>query len=73
LSWGAVSGATTYEVQIATNAAFTTGFRNVTGLTATSYNVTPALTAATRYYWRVRAVNGGGASAWSSAIFFNTP
>lgn len=54
LSWGSVSGATTYEVQMSTNA--TTGFTTArTDLTGTLCNITE-LKKATGYYFRVRAV-----------------
>lgn len=54
LSWGSVTGATTYEVQTSTNA--TTGFTTArTDLTGTLCNITE-LKKATGYYFRVRAV-----------------
>ena len=60
LNWSAAADATTYTVQRATNAGFTTGLTSVaTGVTGTSYAVT-GLTANTTYYFRVNAVNAAG-------------
>lgn len=54
LNWSSVTGATTYEVQVSTNA--TSGFTNArTDLTGTLCDVKD-LTKATGYYFRVRAV-----------------
>ena len=62
LTWTPVTGATSYTVQRATNAAFTTGVANATGtFTGASLAVT-GLTGNTTYYFRVTAVNAGGPS-----------
>ncbi|MDD5675261.1 MAG: hypothetical protein PHC61_13915, partial [Chitinivibrionales bacterium] len=71
LAWNASSGATTYGLQVATDAGFTGLVVNQSGLTVLSYNVT-GLTNSTTYYWRVNATNGGGTSAWSSVWSFTT-
>jgi len=70
LTWNAITGATSYIVQRATNAAFTTNLTTNT-ITTNSYNVT-GLTATTKYYWRVKAKNGCGESVNSSAFNFTT-
>jgi fibronectin type 3 domain-containing protein len=63
LTWTPVTGATSYTVQRATNAAFTTGVATAAGtFTGASLAVT-GLTANTTYYFRVTAVNAGGSSA----------
>ena len=62
-----------YQVQLASNAGFTTTIvdSNVMELTNTSYSL-PALSAGATYYWRVRAVNQNGeASSWSEVRTFN--
>ncbi|MEM1214694.1 MAG: cadherin-like domain-containing protein, partial [Bacteroidota bacterium] len=72
LTWsGDASGATTYEVQIATNSNFTSLVE--TGTTnSTAFQPTFAGDALTTYYWRVRASNSCGTSAFSSAWSFTT-
>jgi hypothetical protein len=72
LDWSDVTGAT-YDVQVATDTAFTNVVASSTGLTASTWTVSPALNATTTYYWRVRSSNScGGSSAWSSASAFTT-
>lgn len=67
----AVVGATGYDFQVATDANFTNVVRSTTQAGVT-YAVTPALTAATIYYWRERARNASGAGAWSTTRQFTT-
>ncbi|MEZ4987741.1 MAG: fibronectin type III domain-containing protein [Saprospiraceae bacterium] len=72
LSWnGDNSGATTYQVQIATNANFTT-IVETANTTSTSFQPTLANNALTRYYWRVRATNECGTSPYSTVFNFTT-
>jgi hypothetical protein len=65
-----------YQVQVATDAAFTNLARNDSNLTARNVSqYTPAadLGANTKFYWRVRAVNTDhGTSAWSRGYYFRT-
>ncbi|MEL6535043.1 MAG: T9SS type A sorting domain-containing protein [Bacteroidota bacterium] len=61
-SWNAVSGATSYDVEVD---------GNVTNTTSTSLNVT-GLTASTTYSVRVRANCASGTSAYSGAINVTT-
>ncbi len=60
-----------YEIEIATDAGFTAIVDQATGLATTNYSST-VLSPNTIYYWRVRAVSGCGASAWSSSFSFTT-
>lgn len=72
LSWdGDDSGATTYEVQIATDENFTNIVETGT-TTAISYQPTNASEGATRYYWRVRAMSDCGSSNFSDEFSFVT-
>jgi aqualysin 1 len=70
LTWNASATATSYRVQVATDAAFATlvSDQSVPG---TSANVT-GLAAGTVHYWRVNATNAGGTSAWSTVSSFTT-
>ncbi len=68
LTWNAVSGATTYEVQVATDAGFASIVASQTGLASGSY--APAgLAEGTTYFWRARGSNAGGTGPWASASF----
>lgn len=67
LSWAAVSGATSYDVEYKTSAAsaWTTA---AAGATGTSINLS-SLAAATTYNWRVKANCSGGSSSYATASF----
>lgn len=67
-TWSTAVGAT-YDINIATDAGFSTIVDQATGLVAASYS-SPGLVGGTQYYWRVRAVSGCGTSAWSSTFNF---
>ena len=56
LTWMPVADAVSYEVDIATDAAFT-NIIETASVTGTTYGVTSVLNEGTPYYWRVRAVN----------------
>lgn len=72
LDWNNSPGATTYRVQVATDANFTTIIINqVTGSTS-QYQVITALNYNTTYYWRANATNAGGDSPWSTVWQFTT-
>ncbi len=71
LIWRGVPTATTYHVQLSTNASFTTTFVNDSTLTDTSRAIT-GMSNNTQYYWRVRAKNSVGTSGWSEAWTFRT-
>ncbi|HZI14190.1 MAG TPA: PepSY domain-containing protein [Myxococcus sp.] len=72
LDWSDVTGATSYEVQVATDSTFATVVRSATALGTSTWTVTPALSADSRYYWRARAVDGCGAGGYSTPFSFNT-
>lgn len=71
LSWDATGGATLYHLQLSTTSDYTSTVVNDTTLTAPSRAVGP-LSLATTYYWRVRAGNEGGWSAFSQTRQFST-
>ena len=79
LSWTNNAGNQTgFQIDQATNSAFTAGLTTVSvGAGATTYSAT-ALSASNTYYYRVRATNSAGASANSSTAsamtgFLGTP
>ena len=71
LSWNAADGADTYDVQVATDDAFTTLAADESGLTTTTFTIS-GLANNTTYFWRVRAVNTAGAGPWSETRSFTT-
>ena len=57
LTWNSVDGAVSYNVYVATDAAFTHVVKSQTGLAVTSFAIDPyLLDNSTTYYWRVEAV-----------------
>lgn len=62
--WSDIPASTSYQIQVSTDRAF--GNPLVDSLTASPFFTMPAgLTYNQRYFWRVRAINGAGASDWS--------
>jgi len=72
LSWGAVSGATGYDVQVCTDAGCSSVVTSVAGQTTTQWTVSPALNNSTTYFWRARATNDCGSGEWSDVWIFTT-
>mgnify|MGYP001278505983 CR=1 FL=1 len=71
-SWNAVAQAAGYDIEVATDAAFTTVVASGSGLSGTSWTPGAPLNTSTTYYWRVRASNTCGTGGWSSASSFTT-
>ena len=73
LSWTAVTGATGYNVQYSTSSTFVAGTATKTlSSSASPLTITTALSARTRYYWRVQAVKGTVKGTWSGTRSFTT-
>jgi subtilisin-like proprotein convertase family protein len=70
LEWDANANATLYDVEIATDAAFTTGLMTAT-VDTNSYEAS-GLAAATTYYWRVLPKNPSCSGEFSTAFSFET-
>jgi hypothetical protein len=71
LSWNSVSGAESYRLQVSKSSGFSSTVVSENGITSTQRQVS-GLDYETKYYWRVLAVNGNGASEWSSVAEFTT-
>jgi hypothetical protein len=71
LSWNAVTDAATYEVEVATDAGFSSIVFTQAGITTTNTTAS-GLSANTQYYWRARAANTCVTSAWSLVFSFTT-
>jgi sugar lactone lactonase YvrE len=64
-----------YQIQIATDAAFSSPVidENIAGITNSTYTPSVDLAHNTKFYWRVRAANlAGGTSNWSLIRYFRT-
>lgn len=70
LSWNSSWTAKWYRVQVSTNTGFSTLAMDTT-VVDTIMRAHP-LTAGTRHYWRVTAMNDSGAGAWSATGAFQT-
>jgi PKD repeat protein len=71
LSWEALPAARRYDVQIATDEAFSelaAEARRLRDVRVAMDGLSPGV----RYYWRVRARNEGGVGSWSAARSFET-
>ncbi len=72
MSWGTVAGATSYDLQVSTDAGFGSTVSDQNALAAAS-GVVSGLGNNTVYYWRVDATKSGeGTGAWSSVSSFTT-
>jgi subtilisin-like proprotein convertase family protein len=70
LSWSASAGADTYYLEVATDAGFSTVVYSAT-VAGTSHTTAP-LAPNTQFFWRVRAANVCGNSAFSTPFNFTT-
>jgi hypothetical protein len=71
LIWHTVSGAATYQAQLASDSLFTTIIHEDSALVDTLTTVS-SLQQNSSYYWRVSATNLGGTSPWSGVWKFTT-
>jgi hypothetical protein len=67
-SWYAVTGATSYEIEVSTTEDFATVLASGTP-TINAWDGIPQLDYSTTYYWRVRAVKDGVYSGWTYCLF----
>ncbi len=70
LSWGSVSGAVSYGVQVSTDMSFGSTMSGQSGLTGL-YDVVSGLTGGVTYYWEVDATGAAATGAWSGAWSFS--
>jgi hypothetical protein len=70
-TWNASSGATSYQLQVSMNAAFSTTVVNQSGIVTTSFTVS-GLANSTTYFWHVSASGTGGTSPFSNTRSFTT-
>ncbi len=70
LTWDSDVNAENYEVQISTNAGFTSIVESAT--VSTNTFISNGLQVDTQYFWRVRPTNRCGQGAYSNTLFFIT-
>jgi GH18 family chitinase len=68
LSWNASSGATSYQLHVSNNSAFSDTVFNNASISTTSQQLS-GLNNNITYYWRVSAKNSAGSSGWSNPVF----
>lgn len=66
MSWQTVSGATSYNIQIATDLAFNNIIYNVNPSISSQSVPSGTLALNTLYFWRVRSSNAGGSGPFSA-------
>ena len=71
LDWTDVAGAISYDVDVATDAAFTNIVRS-NNVANSNWTVSPALSFGTTYFWRARASNTCGPGPNSTPFSFTT-
>jgi hypothetical protein len=71
-SWNPSAGAASYNLQVATDLAFTALVVDQTGLTTTSFTPASPLTASTVYFWKVTAVSTVSVLATGAPSTFTT-
>jgi len=72
LQWTAATGALGYRVQVSMDPTFANTALLAVNATVTGTSYAYSLGAATTYYWRVAAVNGGFMSDYTAAFNFTT-
>ena len=68
-TWAAATSATSYRLQVGTDAAMTGVIADQAGLSVSS-SVVDSLVTGSRYYWRVTASNDAGTGPWSAVQSF---
>jgi hypothetical protein len=68
-SWNAASGASGYQLEVATDSGFASHVVNQSGISATSATPGVTLAPATLHYWRVTATNTAGSTPATGAPF----
>ncbi|MCB2379685.1 M12 family metallo-peptidase [Hymenobacter sp. BT635] len=73
-TWTAVPNATGYEIEVATNAAFTNPVLPLTAVAGSTTSYTPSISLQpnTTYFWRVRGTSPCGTAPFSAATQFQT-
>jgi hypothetical protein len=71
-TWNAVNDATSYRIQVATDAAFANVVASASDLPSPTWTSNVTLNTSVTYYWRVQAGNSCGPGNWSAVFNFTT-
>ncbi|CAN5341281.1 hypothetical protein BH10ACI3_BH10ACI3_24230 [soil metagenome] len=71
-TWGAVANASTYTIEVASDAGFGSIVASATGLTSPTWTSNVTLNTSSTYFWRVRATNACSTGANSTVFSFTT-
>lgn len=71
-NWTAITGVSSYTLEISTASDFSTIAQTINGITASSYTLTNPLTENSIYYWRVKSTNACGSGNPGTAYRFKT-
>ena len=71
-TWSAVAGASSYSIQVSTNAGFTNIVASATGVGDPTWTSNVALNTSTQHFWRVQATNACGTGIDSAVFNFTT-
>lgn len=72
LTWGAINNALSYEIERATNNAFTTGLQTTSATAASTSMTVTGLAYNTQYYFRIRAIASDTQGNWSNTASART-
>ena len=70
-TWSAGAGASTYAIQVATDAGFTNIVASASGLTGLTWTSNVTLNTSTTHYWRVQSANACGNDAAAASEAFS--
>lgn len=71
-AWSSVTGASSYNLEVATNSNFASLVQSATNITATNFSLPSPLAEGTEYFWRIKANNLCGSGTPSTAFRFKT-
>lgn len=72
LTWLSAERASSYELQITETLNFESTVLDTTAIQDTTFTLTSELEYLSEYRWRIRAVNDGGKSSWTTPFLFTT-
>jgi len=72
LTWDAIDGASSYDVQLSTDIDFVSIIEEKNVINEVNYSVTNKLNGSSQYFWRVKAINFCGIGDYSEVNSFNT-
>ena len=71
-AWSSVSGASSYNLEVASNSTFANVVQSATNIITTNFTLPSPLAEATEYFWRIKANNICGSGTPSTGFRFKT-